>query len=310
MTRAASKSVLVTGASSGIGRATALRLAAEGMQVFAACRKASDGEALASEAKPGTLTPVLMDVTSADSIAACRERIAAAADGGLDGLVNNAGVGTSGPMEALPLDTVRAAFEVNLFGQLAVIQAFLPLLHPRRGRIVNLGSVGARITIPFGGVLCGSKAAFESFSDALRLELHPLGLHVSIIRPGSIHTPAVAKTLGGVDEAIAGWPEAARTRYGAMFRSFTARAVAREEAGSPPEVVAEAILHALTAATPRTRYAVGKDARALSLLPRLLPDGLLDRIRLKMLGLPTAFGPAARSGEEETAASGGAAMGR
>ena len=288
-----SKSVLVTGASSGIGRATALRLAAEGMTVFAACRKATDGEALQSAAKRGTLTPLLMDVTAPDSIQACRERIAASLNGGLDGLVNNAGVGISGPMEALPLEAVRAIFEVNLFGQLAVIQAFLPLLLPRRGRIVNIGSVGAHIAIPFGGVLCGSKAAFESFSDALRLELHPLGLHVCIIEPGSISTPAVAKTLGGVEEAIARWPEAARARYGAMFRRFTARATAREEAGSPPEVVAEAILHALTATTPRTRYVVGKDARALSTLPRLLPDRLLDRIRLKMLGLPTAFGAGA-----------------
>ncbi len=123
-----SKSVLVTGASSGIGRATALRLAAEGMKVFAACRKAVDGEDLQSAAKPGALTPVLMDVTAADSILACREEIAASLKGGIDGLVNNAGVGISGPMEALPLEAVRAVFEVNLFGQLAVIQAFLPLL--------------------------------------------------------------------------------------------------------------------------------------------------------------------------------------
>ena len=158
-----SKSVLVTGASSGIGRATALRLAAEGMTVFATCRKATDGEALQSAAKRGTLTPLLMDVTAPDSIQACREKIAASLNGGLDGLVNNAGVGISGPMEALPLEAVRAIFEVNLFGQLAVIQAFLPLLLPRRGRIVNIGSVGAHIAIPFGGVLCGSKAAFEIF---------------------------------------------------------------------------------------------------------------------------------------------------
>ncbi len=290
MARFESKRVLVTGASSGIGRATALRLSDEGMHVFAACRKAEDGQALKNAAKAGSLTPILLDVTSPASIEACREMVATSLNGGLDGLVNNAGVGTSGPMEAFALDAVRAAFEVNVFGQLAVIQAFLPLLLPRRGRIVNLGSVGAHITIPFGGVLCGSKAAFESFSDALRLELRPLGLHVSIIQPGSISTPAVGKTLGGTEDAIAKWPEAARSRYGAMFRIFSLRATARETAGSPPEVVTEAILHALTAETPRTRYAVGKDARMLSILPRLLPDRVLDWLRLKMLGLPTAFG--------------------
>lgn len=283
------KQVLVTGASSGIGRATALRLATSGMRVFAACRRLEDGAALQAAAPPDLLTPVILDVTRQDTIDACRSFIAAETGGRLDGLVNNAGIGLSLPLELAPLDTVRAAFEVNLFGQLAVIQAFLPLLPRGSGRIVNLGSVGAHITIPFGGVLCGSKAAFEAFSDALRMELRPLGIHVSIIQPGSIKTPAVDKTLGGVEQAIERWPEAGRVRYAALFRRFSARANAREANGSDPDVVARTILLALTTPRPQARYPTGKDARMLTFLPRFVPDRALDLLRLKMLGLPTRF---------------------
>ncbi|GAB0119923.1 SDR family oxidoreductase [Acidisoma sp. 7E03] len=283
------KQVLVTGASSGIGRATALRLAASGMRVFAACRRLEDGERLKTEAPPDLLIPVILDVAKPDTIDACRSFIDTATGGRLDGLVNNAGIGLSAPLEVVPLDAVRAAFEVNLFGQLAVIQAFLPLLPSGAGRIVNLGSVGAHITIPFGGVLCGSKAAFECFSDALRMELRPLGIHVVIIQPGSIKTPAVDKTLGGVEQVIARWPESGSARYAGLVRRFSARANAREAGGSDPDVVARTIQLALTAPRPRARYPTGKDAHMLTLLPRILPDRLLDFLRLKMLGLPTEF---------------------
>lgn len=284
------KQVLVTGASSGIGRATVLHLSASGMRVFAACRRAEDGAALQdASATPERLTPVILDVTRQETIDACRAFIATESGGRLDAIVNNAGVGTSTPMEVVPLETVRAAFEVNVFGQLAVIQAFLPLLPRGSGRIINLGSVGAHITIPFGGVLCGSKAAFEAFSDALRMELRPLGIHVSIIQPGSIKTPAVDKTLGSVEEAIRQWPEAGRARYAALFRRFSARARARETGGSEPDTVARTIHLALTAPQPQTRYPTGKDARMLTLVPRILPDRTLDFLRQKMLGLPTQF---------------------
>lgn len=283
------KQVLVTGASSGIGRATALRLAASGIRVFAACRRREDGAALQAVAPADLLIPVVLDVARQETIDACFAFVASETGGRLDGLVNNAGIGVSIPMEIAPIAAVRAAFEVNLFGQLAVTQTFLPLLPRGSGRIVNLGSVGAHITIPFGGVLCGSKAAFESFSDALRLELRPLGIHVVIIQPGSIKTPAVEKTLSGVEQAIERWPEAGRTRYAELFRRFNARAKAREVGGSDPDVVARTIQLALTVPRPRARYPTGKDAHMLTLLPRILPNQLLDFLRLKMLGLPTRF---------------------
>lgn len=284
-------SVLVTGASSGIGRATALHLAAQGMRIFVACRRLADGEALARDAPGGRIVPVEMDVTRPETIAQARVAVEAALGPvGLDGLINNAGVGFSAPMEIVSVARVRDAFEVNLFGQLEVIQAFLPLLRSRPGRIVNLGSVGAHITIPFGGVLCATKAAFTSFNDALRLELYSSGIRVCLIEPGSINTPAVEKTLGGMDEAIAAWPAAAADRYGRMFRNFTKSAMARESAGSQPEVVAQAIHHALTSDRPKARYPVGKDARLLVTLPRLLPTSMLDALRRRLFGLPSEFG--------------------
>jgi NAD(P)-dependent dehydrogenase (short-subunit alcohol dehydrogenase family) len=290
-------SVLVTGASSGIGRATALHLAAQGMRVFVACRRLADAEALALEVPSSRIVAVEMDVTRPETIALARAAVEGAlGSGGLDGLINNAGVGFSAPMEIVSIARVRDAFEVNLFGQIEVIQAFLPLLRSGHGRIVNLGSVGAHITIPFGGVLCGTKAAFTSFNDALRLELYSSGIRVILIEPGSINTPAVEKTLGGVDDAIAAWPAAAAERYGGMFRSFTKSAMARESAGSPPDIVAQAIHHALTSDRPKARYPVGKDARLLVTLPRLLSTAMLDALRRRLFGLPSEFGTVSSRG--------------
>ncbi|MCB8877808.1 SDR family oxidoreductase [Acidisoma silvae] len=281
----------MTGASSGIGRATALYLASQDMQVFVACRRLADGEALARGFSDGRIVPVEMDVTLPETILQARAAVEdVLGAGGLDGLVNNAGIGFSAPMEVVSLARVRDAFEVNLFGQLEVIQAFLPLLRPGPGRIINLGSVGAHITIPFGGVLCATKAAFTSFNDALRQELHSSGIRVCLIEPGSIHTPAVEKTLGGPDEAIASWPAGAAERYGDMFRRFTHSALARENAGSQPDVVARAIYHALSSKRPKARYPVGKDARLLVTLPRVLSTSMLDGLRRHLFGMPTRFG--------------------
>ncbi len=193
-------------------------------------------------------------------------------------------------MEYLPLDDLHYQFEVNVFGQIAMVQACLPLVRRGHGRIVNLGSVGDRITIPFGGALCSSKSAFASLNDALRLELHPWGIHVCLIEPGSIATPAVDKVLGDSERILRRLPPEGARRYANMFRTFTRRALARERQGNSPDVVAAVVLQALTAPTPRTRYPVGKDSRILTLLPRLLPDRSLDHLRLRLFGMPTDFG--------------------
>jgi NAD(P)-dependent dehydrogenase (short-subunit alcohol dehydrogenase family) len=284
------KTALITGASSGIGRASVLQMARAGWHVFAAVRKIEDREKLQAE-NPASVTPVIMDVTNRSSVFAASEQVSSQLDGrGLDGLANIAGVGIAGPLEYVSPGDLQQIFDINVFGQITVTQAFLPAIRRSRGRIVNITSVGAHIAIPFGGLLNASKAAFGLLSDTLRLELRPFGIHVCTVEPGAIKTPAVDKTLGNVEAAIAKLPPQGAAEYGEMLRNFTRSAYAREMNGSSPEIVAKAVHHALTARRSRVRYRVGKHAQVLSALAEILPDALLDVLRLKMLGLPTSFG--------------------
>jgi len=284
------RAVVITGASSGNGRATALLLARRHVRVFAGIRRAEDGEALKA-AGGDAIVPIEIDVTLPDTIAAAARFVQArTGEGGIDGLVNNAGIGLVAPVEYMAADVLRRQFDVNVFGQIAVTQAFLPLIRRARGRIVNIGSVGSHFAFPFGGLLCGSKGAFSLMNDAMRLELRPFGLHVCLIEPAAIATPAVDKTLGDPDAIVAALPPEGQARYGTAIREFVARAYAQEIHGSPAEVVAAAVQHALTAPRPRTRYAVGAGARLLTTLPRILPDRAFDQLRLRALGQPTAFG--------------------
>ena len=295
----AGKTVVITGASSGIGRASVSRMVQSGWRVFATVRKAQDGAQLSSEF--GTnVSPVIMDVTDRASTSAAAETVGALLQGsGLDGLVNVAGVGRVRPVEYMTQDDLLEIFEINVFGQIAVTQAFLPLLRRARGRIVNIGSIGAHIAIPFGSLINASKSAFGILSDTLRLELHPFGVHVAMVEPGAVKTPAVAKTLGDIEGVIQCMPPEGVAQYGDMLRSFNRRAYEREMNGSSPDVVAQAVHHALTAASPRTRYRAGKHATLLATLARFLPDGLLDKIRLRIAGMPTEFGSAAVVNEKQ-----------
>lgn len=290
MGRRTKSTIVITGASSGIGRATALRLARSGWRVIAAVRKETDARALEAAAD-GALETVQLDVAAKESIdAAARDIAARLAGRGLDALFNNAGIGDVFPTEYASLETLRAIYEVNLFGQIAVIQALLPLVRMAKGRIINNGSVGDHIAPPFAGALSSSKAAFASMSAALRLELWPQGIHVCIVEPGSINTPAVEKTLGGVEQAIAGMPATGVGLYGEAMRRMARTFSKNEHDGSPPEAVAEVVERALTDRNPRARYSAGKDAAKLTLLARFLPEKLLDQAVLRIFGLPTAFG--------------------
>jgi len=279
------KSIVITGASSGIGRATALRLARSGWRVFAAVRKDADARNLYGDSG-GKLEMVLLDVTDRESIrkaaAEVQERLAGR---GLDALFNNAGVGGTSPVEYTPLEKLREIFEINLFGQIATIQAFLPLIRAAKGRIINTGSVGDHVTPPFIGSLAGSKAAFASMSAALRLELRPQGIDVCVVEPGAINTPAVEKTLGGVDRTIAALPPDGSALYAEPMRRVARTFTEKEHAGSPPEVVAEVVERALTDRHPRTSYAAGKDSLKLALLARFLPEKLVDAAILRSFGL-------------------------
>lgn len=283
------EAVLITGASSGIGKACAIRLAREGFRVFAAVRRPQSIEALASGTS-GRIEPIVLDVTKQDEISdAVRTVGNEVREHGLYGLINNAGFADPGPLEYLPLDDIRRQFEVNVFGPIAVTQAFLPLVRRATGRIVNMGSVGDRITIPFGGALCACKSALASMTEALRLELRPWGIHVCLIEPGSISTPAVDKTASEGRKLLRSLPPEGARQYGSVFQAFLDHAMGYAKEGSPPEVVASAIVNALTADRPKTRYPVGRNAKLLSRAARL-PDAWLDWLRVRFFHLPRTFG--------------------
>ena len=274
--------VVVTGASTGIGAATALHLDRLGFRVFAGVRKVSDGAALKAGASD-RMTIVLLDVTDEASVAgAARAVREAVGQDGLAGLVNNAGISVNAPLEFLPLDQLRRQFEVNVVGQVAVTQAFLDLIRKAKGRIVNIGSTSGRLSIPMGGPYCASKFAMEALSDSLRMEVAPWGIEVSLVEPGAIDTPIWEKSLAAGDELLESLPARMMDLYGSLVNRVKDGARASARAAVPAQQVADSVAHALTARKPRTRYLVGKDAR-IQMLLTWLPDRWRDKIILKMI---------------------------
>lgn len=277
--------VVVTGASTGIGRACALRMAEKGFDVFAGVRKPEDGESLRAEGGE-RITPLILDVTDKDTIAAAAATVReAVGDRGLAGLVNNAGVSVAGPVEFVPLDALRWQFEVNLIGQVAVTQAFLPLIRQATGRIVNVTSVGGRVAHAFLSPYSGSKYALEAVSDALRRELHEWGIHTAAVEPGSIRTEIWRKGEEGADTTMGQLGPEGRKLYGPAMERLREFAAKLGERGDPPEAVADVVEHALTARRPKTRYVVGREAKIQVALKALLPDRGFDAIERRMLRL-------------------------
>jgi NAD(P)-dependent dehydrogenase (short-subunit alcohol dehydrogenase family) len=277
------RSVLVTGASTGIGRATALRLDGAGWRVFAGVRKEADAESLRQEASP-KLVPVILDVTDPEQIAAAAAQIEAESDGGLDGLVNNAGVAVPGPLETIPLEDLRHQLEVNLVAYVAVTQAMLPQIRRAEGRIVFLASIGGRIAFPFGGPYHASKFATEAIGDVFRQELRPWGIEVAIIEPGSIDTPIWGRGQDKAEEIEAKSPQT-NLLYGAALEKFKKVIEDTAERGIPPEKVAKAVSHALESSRPKTRYLVGLDAQVQARIQPFIPTRLFDRIVARQLNL-------------------------
>jgi NAD(P)-dependent dehydrogenase (short-subunit alcohol dehydrogenase family) len=276
--------VLITGASSGIGRATALRLAGSGWTVLAGVRDPAVGEALAAEAGSERIVPLQLDITDPAQVTAAaelvEERTGAA---GLDALVNNAGAAMGGPLEMLPMQELRDQFEVNFFGHIAVTQALIPALRRARGRLLLVSSIGGLITTPYMSPYCASKYALEAVGDSLRVELGRSHIQVALIEPGSIATPIWDKgneLIEGVDV-----PPELEPYYGHVPAAMAKTLADTAKRGIPPERVAQTIEGALGARRMRARYLVGVDARAMSWLKRLLPDHVLDRVLRRAVGV-------------------------
>ncbi len=269
-------SVLVTGASKGIGRGTTRLLAREGFRVFAGYRSQEDGTALATE--DGEVHPLRLDVTDPEGLAAAVEVVSAHAPEGLAGLVNNAGMVVVGPLEFLSPDDLRRQLEVNVIGVQAVTRAFLPAVRHATGRVVHVGSINGRVATPFTGAYCASKFALEAMSDALRIELRRWSIDVVLIEPGAIETPIWETSAGRAREILERMPKAAWDLYGGIFRKLEERASKPPRHAIPPERVAEVIHRALTVKRPKTRYLVGRDAKLAALLAHWAPTRLQDRV--------------------------------
>jgi NAD(P)-dependent dehydrogenase (short-subunit alcohol dehydrogenase family) len=272
--------VVVTGASTGIGEATARLLSGRGFDVVAGVRSE---EAAARMGEAG-LTPLRFDVTDSESVraaaASVEERVGAR---GLDGLVNNAGVAVSGPLELIPLEEWRRQLEVNLIGQVAVTQALLPALLRGRGRVVMVSSIGGRIALPLFGPYAASKFGLEAVSDSLRREVSELGVRVVVVEPGAIATPIWGKGIETGDAIEAAGDPAARARYARLVAKIRGLAEANARDGLPPLAVAKVIGEAMTADRPRTRYVVGRETKVRATLARLLPDRALDALLARAL---------------------------
>jgi NAD(P)-dependent dehydrogenase (short-subunit alcohol dehydrogenase family) len=269
--------VVVTGSSSGIGEATALHLRRLGFEVLAGVRRQEDAERLSGLG----LEPLQLDVTDAESVGAAREVVG---DRPLAGLVNNAGVAVSGPLEFLPIEELRRQLEINLIGQVAVAQALIPALRSGRGRIVNMSSIGGRVALPLMSPYNASKFALEAVSDSLRRELRGQGIQVSVVEPGGVKTPIWQKGNQAASAILDRMPAEAIERYGGLAGALRKQSHRiEEETGISPQEVAETVGQALTVRRPKTRYLVGRDAKARALVAKFLPDRAFDALIARAL---------------------------
>ncbi len=269
------KIALVTGASAGIGEAVVQRLLEDGWRVYAAARRLERMKGLAGQG--AILLP--LDLTDAASIVAAMDRIRAD-EGRIDLLVNNAGYGSYGAIEDVPMDEARRQVEVNLFGLARLCQLATPMMRAQKaGTIVNVSSIGGRFGEPFGGWYHTTKFAVEGFSDCLRLELRPFGIRVIVIEPGAIRTEWTAIALKSLLEASG---ESAYAPYARRHAGLFAKVDVADRFASPPDVVARGILRAVKARNPRARYAIGGGAKLFMTLVAVLPTRWLDALSWRL----------------------------
>ncbi len=278
---ASANAVLVTGTSSGIGRATALRLSRRGLRVYAGVREEADASSLRDEAagKGVPIEAVHLDVTDSSAIAAASAHMADTIGGGrLLGLVNNAGEGFPGPLEYLPIEEFRRQLEVNVVGQLAVAQAFLPRLRQDGGRLVFVGSLGGKAAFPYAGAYHASKFAIEAVGESMRKELEPTGVEVIVIEPAVAESEIWQKAARRTSELLAELPAEAPPHYREELERFERRMADADASGMPADDVAKTIETALFEENPSARYPVGWQAKALIRIRELIPDPVFDRL--------------------------------
>lgn len=282
--------VLVTGSSSGVGRSTALLLSGSGFEVLAAVRNEADAGVLQKQ-NPDHIHPVIIELRNQNTIIDGVGQVAEkTGNDGLYGVVNCAAMLHCGPLEYFPRELWIEQYDVNLFGPMALTQAMLPLIRKGNGRIVNIGAVGGGISLPFYGAIASSKIAFEAVTDCLRRELYPFGIHVSIIEPGGIDTPANIKMRDSVTRFLGDLDPIGQERYGGAMEAFSQWAFNMHKHNLKPEKVAKTVMKALQAKKPKTRYRLGWDSRGSAVLMKLLPDRWFDKVILKISHLPVSFG--------------------
>jgi NAD(P)-dependent dehydrogenase (short-subunit alcohol dehydrogenase family) len=267
--------VIVTGASTGIGAATARELAARGFHVLAGVRRAADADTL----RATNLEPILLDITKEAEVAAVVEQITKDPERRpLRGLINNAGIGINAPVETLPIAEWRRLFDVNLFGHVSMIQALLPTLIESRGTVVNISSIGGKVAMATYGPYASSKFALEAVSDALRREVEPLGVKVVVIEPAAVRTGMLDRVADIGERITRGMTIGQRGRYAALMHAVVAQAQAAIPQGISPEAAARVIADAVTNKRPRARYTIGRNAATVVRLTRFLTDRMLDSL--------------------------------
>jgi NAD(P)-dependent dehydrogenase (short-subunit alcohol dehydrogenase family) len=269
--------VIVTGGSTGIGEATAVHLRELGFSVLVGVRRDEDAERLGQQG----LTPIRLDVTVAEQLAAARAEIG---DQPLAGLVNNAGITRSGPLEFVPIENMRQQMEVNVIGQLAATQTFIDALRAGGGRIVNVGSISGLLATPIIGPYVVSKFALEGMTDVLRRELRKQGIDVVLVEPAGVKTPLMSKTTQEFEHIYRDGPPELLRHYGSMITTAAEHTNKIDRhTGMDVGVVAKVIGKALTAQRPRTRYLVGRDAYFAAVMAKFVPDRLMDRLILSLV---------------------------
>ncbi len=279
------KSVVITGTSSGIGKACVLNLDKHGFKIFATVRKTKDYRNIQRETSKNVI-PLILDLSDENSIKSAYSIVSAnVGESGLSGLINNAAIAIGGSLEFMSITDIRKQFEINLFGQIAMIQTFLPLLRKGSGRIINISSTNGWVSFPFMGAYCATKYALEAISDALRLELEKWKIPVSVINPNKIISPIWEKSISITNSLFEKLPPEAKSYYDTILSGVIKTIRKTAYTALTPDIIVKAVFHALTAKKPKIRYLPSFETKILFLVSKILPKKMLNTIIKKEMGI-------------------------